>query len=78
MSYTGVARVRHGEEETEPVVAVSPEKGKLLQNERKKAIAVRQGSPENGDNKTALLSGAYKSAKFQYHEVKINIFSFSD
>ena len=61
MSYAGVARVRHGEEETKPVVAVSPEKGKLLQNERNKAIAVRQGSPENGDNKTALLSGAYKS-----------------
>lgn len=64
MSYTGVARARHGEEETEPVVAVSPEKGKLLQNERKKALAVRQGSPKNVDNKTALLSAAYKIAKF--------------
>jgi hypothetical protein len=30
-----------GKRETEPVVAVSPEKGKLLQNERKKARAVR-------------------------------------
>jgi hypothetical protein len=43
---------------------VSPEKGKLLQNERKKALAVRQGSPKNVDNKTALLSAAYKIAKF--------------
>lgn len=73
MSYTGVARVRHGEEETEPVVAVSPEKGKLLQNERKKTIVVRLGGPANVDNKTALLSAAY-----EYHAVKINIFAFSD
>jgi len=64
VSYTGVARARHGEEETEPVVAFSPEKGKLVQNARKKATAVRQGSLANGDNKTALLSAAYKSAKF--------------
>jgi len=59
-----MARARHGEEETEPVVAVSPEKGKLLQNARKKAIAVRQGGPANGDNKRAFLSAAYKSTKF--------------
>lgn len=64
MSYTGVARARQGEEEIAPVVAFSPEKGNLLQNARKKATAVRQGGPANGDNKTALLSAAYKSAKF--------------
>lgn len=64
MLYAGVARARHGVKETGPVVAESPEKGQLLQSVRKKAMAVIQGSPANGDHKTALLSAAYKSAKF--------------
>ena len=58
------------------MVAVSPEKGQLLQNARLKAMAVRQGVTANGDNKTALLSAAYKVKRFNTMQLKIIFFPF--
>jgi hypothetical protein len=59
----GVARARHGEEDAGPLAAISPEKRQLLQNARKKTIAMRLGSPENGDHKTALFEGLQTKVK---------------